>query len=175
MKYGWDVLRAVNEFVRFSDAKAGVVLAFAGGSAAFLATKIDTFHSVIVSHRDAWGVILYCAVFSYLVSLVVTIVCAFKSIWPSLESTNQVRSLIYFRHIAEDYGDDHGKYADRLDGCDDAVFLRELAHQIVANSQVATKKFGWVAVAIKSLAWTGGAWAVCVLLMLLLGVTPVGH
>ena len=103
MNRSWDIFRNVNEYVRFSDTKAGVVLAFAGGSAAFLSSKVDVFHAVIAAHAaDLWGFGLYAAVCCYAVALIATVVFAFRSIWPSLGSGDG-RSVIYFKHICEDY------------------------------------------------------------------------
>lgn len=174
MNRSWDIFRNVNEYVRFSDTKAGVVLAFAGGSAAFLSSKVDVFHAVIAAHAsDLWGFGLYAAVCCYTVTLIATVVFAFRSIWPSLGSGDG-RSVIYFKHICEDYKSDHKLYAKTLGALDDAAFEEELAHQICINASIATRKYELVSKAIVALAWAGGSWAVIVFLILLVGVaSPV--
>jgi hypothetical protein len=169
MSKNWDILRNVIDFVRFSDTKAGVVLAFAGGSTAFLSSKVDVIHGIIMEHHggvEGWP--LYVSASCYLVALVYTIVHSFMSIWPTLGS-GEKRSLIYFKNICEDYGHDHEQYAEALRRLDDAGMERELAHQICVNASIATRKYELVGRAIVGLAWVIGSWAGTVFLILILG------
>lgn len=169
MSNRWDIFKTINEFSRFSDAKAGVMVTFAGGSAAFLSSRVDVLHEIITQHHaDLWGAILYSAVFAYLVSLVATVVSALKSIWPAMGNGEQ-RSLIYFKHIAEDYGLDHTRYAEKLNGLDEKGVEDELAHQICVNAVIATKKFEWVSRAARAVICAIGSWAAIMILLLLLG------
>lgn len=171
MSQGWDILRNVSEWVRFSDTKAGVVLAFAGGSAVQIASKADTIHAIIAAHPcDGWGWALFLAVVVYFTALLLTMACAAVSVWPSLGSAEK-RSMLYFGHICDDYGHDHGRYAKELAGLDETRMNEELAHQICVNASIAKRKYRWVGRAIRSLFWTIGFWAVTVLIVLILG-TP---
>ena len=174
MSKSWDILRNVNEFVRFSDTKAGVVLAFAGGAGVFLANKAGAIHALIVAHgNDGWSWLLYSVFYGYLVALCTTIAFAFTSIVPSLGSSEK-RSLLYFKHICEDFQHDHNHYAESLSALDEKAMESELAHQICVNAGIATRKYDWVGRAIVALVITGAFWAVTVFLILLLGeaVTP---
>jgi|SRR6188474_2054552 len=165
----WDVLQNINDQIRFADAKAGVILAFSGGSAAFLAGKIDLVHNIIVANRGAvssW--VLYVAFFGYGAFLVVTAYLAFKSILPAL-GKGDTRSLIYFKHICEDYGKDHSRYAKELAALSDEAMEAELAHQICANSDIATTKFDHITRAMRCLAWMGAFWAATIFMLFILG------
>ncbi|MFH0828766.1 MAG: Pycsar system effector family protein [Candidatus Kerfeldbacteria bacterium] len=173
MNKPWDILRNINEFVRFSDTKAAIVLAFASGSVAFLSTKAEVLHTIMVEHRgDGLGWLLYLAAFCYLVSLIATVIYSLRSIWPSLGST-ETRSLIFFKHVFEDFGADHKAYAERLRSLNEASYLDELSHQICANASIATKKYDLVGKAIQALTWTIGSWGVIIFIILVTGaVTP---
>src|ERR1043165_2182072 len=104
----WDIFKTINDFIRLSDSKAAVILAFAGGSAAFLSARTGELHEVIKNHgMDGWGLILYFAVLTYLFALLCSVFGALRSIWPSLGGTEEERSLIFFKHIAEDYQGKH--------------------------------------------------------------------
>ena len=174
MRNHWDILRNINESTRFSDAKAGVVLGFAGGAGVFLAGKVEMVRSIIVAHgRDPWGWSLYLVFYGYLVALLWTMICAFLAIRPALGSA-PTRSMLYFKHISEDFAHDHQRYASTLAGLDDAAMEKELAHQICVNAGIATRKFGWVSQAILGIAVTGGCWLVTVFLILLLGGSSAG-
>lgn len=174
MSTSWDILKNTNDFVRFSDAKAGVVLAFAGGSAAFLSGKADVINGILLQRAGPLGWVLFAVVLLYLLALLWTLFCGFASIWPSLGSGG-TRSLIYFKHICEDYSGKHEEYAKTLAGLDDSSINMELAHQICVNASVATRKYKWVGRAITGLAVAIGAWAITVFLILLLGpATPSG-
>lgn len=172
MSKSWDIFRTITEFVRFSDTKAGVVLAFAGGSAALISNRADILHAVILAHwKDLWGVTLYIACFGYLISLAIAVESALRSIWPSL-GAGEKRSLIYFKHIAEDYKGDHAAYAEALRALDERAFEAELAHQICVNAGVATRKFELVGSAVKALAAMLACWGAIVFLLLVLGTSP---
>jgi pycsar effector protein len=169
VKNHWDIFRNINDFIRFSDTKAGVVLAFAGGAGVFLAGRVDIVHSIIVAHaHDALGWGLYAVFYGYLVSLLWTMVCAFLAIRPALGSAPK-RSILYFKHISEDFAHDHKRYADFLAALDDPALEAELAHQICVNAGIATRKFDWVNRAMTALAITGGFWLLSVFLILVLG------
>lgn len=170
MSRSWDILKSINEFIRFSDTKAGVVLAFAGGSAAYLSNKVEVIRSIIVAHQsDPWGWILYVATLLFVIGLLATLVSAFATLRPML-TLGKKRSPIFFKHIAEDYADDHTVYAKQvLKDLDDSSFDEEMAEQIVTNSKIATKKYFWVDKAILSLSMTGTLWVAIVLIILLLG------
>ena len=169
MKQHWDIFHNINDFIRFSDTKAGVVLAFAGGAGVFLAGKVDTVHTIILAHaHQAGGWILYVVFYGYLVSLLWTITSAFLAIRPDLGSAPK-RSVLYFKHICEDFAHDHKKYAESLAALDEPALEAELAHQICVNAGIATRKFDWVNRAITALVITGGFWFATVFVILLLG------
>jgi len=175
MGHSWDIFKTINEFSRFSDTKAGVILAFAGGSAVFLSNRIDALHEIIVQHAaDCWGIALYVVVFAYLVSLVGAIAAALKSIWPSM-GNGETRSLIFFKHIAEDFSGDHARYAEKLRSLDDQAMEAELAQQICANAVIAHAKFEWVSRAARAMVCALGAWAAIILLLLVLGTGMTGR
>ena len=169
MSRSWGILRNINEMIRFGDAKAGAILAFAGASAAFLSGKTDLVREVVVSHRaDAMGWILYAAFMGYGITLVLTIVFAFKSILPSLDAGNK-RSFLYFKHICEDYQHDYTRYAKALASLSEGGFEEELTHQICVNSGIATKKFDSIGRAMRCLAWVGAFWVATVFMLFILG------
>ena len=173
MKHLWDIFRNINEFVRLSDTKAGLVLAFAGGAVVFLAGKADVVHDIILTHgTNAWGWSLYVIFYGYMLSLLWTVACAFVAIRPSLGSSPK-RSTIYFKHIWEDYQHDHERYANAMATLDDPALEKELAHQICVNAGIATRKFVWIGRAINALAITGVFWVATVFLILLLGGASV--
>jgi len=167
---GWDVFRTVNEFVRFSDTKAAIILAFAGGSAAFLSARADILHDIIRAHKvDGWGLTLYFAILVYLFALFFTVLAALRSVWPALGGVEEERSLIFFRHIAEDFKGKHREYAKALGDLDDQSLAGQLAQQICANAAIATNKFHLVARAVRGLVVALSAWALIMILLLLIG------
>ena len=175
MNVGWEVFKTVADFVRFSDAKAAVILAFAGGSAAFLSTRVDVLHAIILRHgNDPWGALLYVAVLLYLCALAFTMFASLRSLRPALSTGDKKRSLIFFKHIAEDYAGRHVEYGRALGALGEDEVREEVAHQICANARIATAKFEWVERAIQALIAAIAAWAMIVVLLLLLGGEGAG-
>ncbi len=174
MSRSWEVFRNINEQLRFADAKAAAILAFSGGSAAFLAGKTEVVHDIIV--QNTWsvqGCVLYAGFMGYGILLVATIRYAFKSILPSLGKGDK-RSLIFFKHIDEDYRGDYARYARDIAALSDEALERELAHQICTNSAITSQKFDNVNRAMACLAWTGAFWVLTVFLLFVLGSASVG-
>lgn len=165
----WDVLKAIAEAIRFSDTKAGMLLALAGGSAAVLSTKADAFHSTLMQSGTQWaGAVLYVLLVVYLVSVLIATICALQSIRPNRDE-GAPRSILFFDHIAKDFGADGKQYGERLARMTDEMWQEELANQITANAIVASRKFSLVARSSLALAVTFSSWGFIVLLLLWLG------
>jgi hypothetical protein len=135
-QHPWKTLQLVNEWIRFSDAKAAAVLAgsgLLGGLVVHSVPSYQQFGDHLV--RSALLILaLVCVVTSFLLALM--------ALTPILRAEERP-SLVYFRHIAEDYSTDRETFVARFIALagEEEEFQRQLAEQIWANSIIAKRKF----------------------------------
>lgn len=146
----WKTFSAVNEWVRFSDSKAGAILVANGILAGF---GVPAVVSVYQELPDDY--LLLAIVLAGIASVLVSSGFCLKCLNPSLRAVQQ-SSLIYFSHIAQQFADANS-YAERLrERMGEVNWLEdELTNQIWSNSTVANGKF-------TDVAWATGALAAAI-------------
>jgi hypothetical protein len=139
----WFALDQVNNWIRFADAKASVLLAVSGVLGGLLLSRpASTDGRLATVHTALWGAALVAVTLSALISVAVLL--------PRLKVRRAgPASLIYFGDIARQFRRRHAEFvaAFRRAASDPQVMREEVAEQIWANSVVARRKFRHVAVA----------------------------
>lgn len=143
----WKVLALVNEWIRHSDAKAGVTLAFTGvlGTMTFnlardFESRSPTFDALVV---------VACAL------LVLTGGLCGWTLTPRVNDKGADRDAInrlFFASISRNFKGKREEYADVLHTltADPVQLTRDLAHQIHANARIATIKAEFAKWAMRS-------------------------
>lgn len=149
----WKLLALVNEWIRHSDAKAGVTLTFTGVLA------VMTYN--LVSAFTARYLLFDVVVIASCLSLLATgLFCALTLI-PRLSApgiVDEKPNLLYFGSIASVYSAKPEEYARELSRLveDHPAMIQELARQVVVNSHIAHVKSKWVVLSMRT-ALTSGA------------------
>jgi len=146
----WKTYNVINEWIRFSDTKAGAILAANGVIASIVLSKLAESkvfldNNTIFFYPLIIGIILTC------ISIVSAIIC----ITPTLKIGTKSNSVIFFANIAENfetYNEYEKKALDVL--IDEKHAAAQIAQQVWANSKVALKKYKAVAWATYSLEGT---------------------
>lgn len=157
----WRLFNSTNEWVRFADAKAGGALAGSGVLAGALASAGLSMNFASV-HGAALGFAIAAGV-----SAVLAAGAALYALAPTLR-INEPATLIYFEHVAREYGSDPAAHAAAVKALlsDEDRYCDELASQVWANSLVAHGKFvasGWALTALGVGVFLAGVAAVIVL------------
>jgi hypothetical protein len=136
------ILQAVQDQIRFCDAKAQVVLGLNGILAGFLAAQTPAIASALarnLPHALGWGLLLAASL--YLVSLVLSFAFALRVVVPRLD-VSQPDSCVYFAHIANQYKNNYEQIAKNLPALSEEELAADLAKQVLANSHVCVRKHG---------------------------------
>lgn len=145
----WKTYDTVNEWIRFSDTKAGAILAangvIAGIVLANLASAKDFLHKNPV----------------FLIFLITGVIAGCMSIYFSIRCLNptlrvgEPTSLIFFAHVAQKF-EKPSDYEQAVSKAftDDVQAMAQIAQQVWANSSVAWKKYKAVVWAIRFLELT---------------------
>jgi hypothetical protein len=163
--HAWKALALVNEWIRHSDAKAGVTLAFTGvlGTTTFnLANNFETRSQLF----DAL-VVVACSL------LVVTGALCGWTLTPRVNDKDADRDAInrlFFGHISKNFRGKRQEYSDVLHTLtsDPAELTKDLAHQIHANAKIATIKAEFAKWSIRSALVTS---ATVAMMALVIGIT----
>ena len=137
----WKTYEAIQELIRFADTKATAVLAINGVIAGFYFSNIGTLQAVLLQKPASLALLLMVSGF-LLISSGFSAYC----IIPRLVNSES-KCLILFCDIAKfrSYTDYEKAVQEEL-GEDE--FEKELAHQVWANSKIATRKYEAVTVSI---------------------------
>lgn len=135
----WTVLSNVNEWVKHAETKLGVVLAFLGVLAAGLITlAIEVGRPSLVMailEGIAGGLLL------------LGMGCASMGLLPQFvhESEETKMNPLYYGDVRRHFAAEPAKYAAHLRSAlsGPQVMTDHVAHQIVANSKVAVRKYTW--------------------------------
>jgi len=167
----WKVYGSLNEWVRFTDAKAAAVLAADGVLAGAAISALQGKRELLMSHPAALSALVI-GLAALVASAAYCIFCISPSVetgplkWfrfsrhPLAEFAAAPTSLIFFGHVAAKNKDGSDRFgsagafaeeAKRAFG-DDALALEQISQQVLANSRVAYDKCKQVAWAIKFLA-----------------------
>lgn len=133
----WKLLALINEWIRHSDAKAAVTLAFAAAMGTMLFNLVDGF-----TDRS----LFFDAAVVAAVSLILLSAgfCAW-TLTPRItdqEASPEQANLLFFGSIAVKFKNDRGKYREelRLLTADPTALTRDLTDQIHANANIAAVK-----------------------------------
>lgn len=150
--HAWKALALVNEWIRHSDAKAGVTLAFAGvlGAMTFNLAKDSTARSLAFDVL----VVVACAL------LVLTGGLCGWTLTPRVNDKDADRDAInrlFFASISRSFKGQRQEFADVLHTltADPVELTRDLAHQIHANARIATVKAEYAKWAIRTVLAAG--------------------
>jgi hypothetical protein len=131
----WNIYQAINDWVKFADAKAGVALAAHGALFTIAVPAIISNRTYFLNHPIL--------VFGVVVSTIAAIVSVFfgiRVIIPRL-SVGEAKSLIFFAHIAKAYPNSES-FRSHSKGHynDEEAFKNQVLDQIWANARVAWSK-----------------------------------
>lgn len=163
--HAWRALALMNEWIRHSDAKAGVTLAFVGVLGTMTFNLVKDFHP-----RDA--------VFDTLtvVACTLLVLTAALCVWtltPRLkdrDADSEAINRLFFASIDRHFRGERKRYSEvlRTLAADPVELVADLADQIHANARIATVKASCAKWAIRSALAAGAAVA---LLAALVGIT----
>jgi hypothetical protein len=154
----WNTYNSINEWIRFSDAKAGAVVLIQGviiGAILQNGTQIDA----IVTKNAIHSILGLVTIFLFFYSFSLALICLNPSLDPAelarfrrkpLKSDKS--SLIFFGDIAArpDFATFQSEINTRFS--DEKDFAGQLSNQIWINSKIATRKYQAVEKSIRALA-----------------------
>lgn len=145
--HAWKALSLVNEWIRHSDAKAGVTLAFVGALATMLFNLLR-----IPAERNVGFILVVVGGCGFL--LLAAVLCGL-TLTPRVNDRDAVPEAInrlFFKSISAHFSGDRPGYAEVLSTLtsDRRELVKDLAHQIHANARIATVKGELVKWAIRS-------------------------
>ena len=146
----WKTYNVINEWIRFSDTKAGAILAANGVIASIILSKLPD-HQVFLNEHLTLLILLMLGITTTFISIILSIIC----LNPTLKIGTKTNSVIFFANIAENFQtyDEYEKNAlDVL--IDEKHAATQIAQQVWANSKVALKKYKAVVWATYSLEGT---------------------
>ncbi|WP_435017834.1 Pycsar system effector family protein [Tundrisphaera sp. TA3] len=139
----WKTLQGINEWIRFADAKAGAVLTANGVLATLAAGVIEKQSDLLSKYQSLKIVTLICGL-----ALLLSSIACVKCLYPRVRVKGEIRSLLFFHHIATVYADPP-RYLDKARELSEPdMAFREVGTQVWANSRVAREKHREVAFAI---------------------------
>lgn len=139
----WNIHSSNNEWIRFSDAKAGVLITVYGVIITIVYSNADKVYSAISDNKT----LSFLSIILVLLALISIALC-FMTLNPSLKNDNPT-STIYFGHIKEKYADYEEYHNDVTTKIDSNEFDKQIAEQIFVNSKIAWSKFRNVTWAIR--------------------------
>ena len=146
----WKTYNVINEWIRFSDTKAGAILAANGIIASIVLPKLSD-HKVFLNNHPTLLILLMMGITTAFISIILSIIC----LNPTLKIGTKTNSVIFFANIAENF-QTHDEYEkNALDVLiDEKHAAAQIAQQVWANSKVALKKYKAVVWATYSLEGT---------------------
>lgn len=133
----WKNFNTINEWIRFSDTKAGAIVAANGVIATIVLSKLAESKNFFDSY-PIFLVLLVIGILTTFISIILSIIC----LTPTLKIGRTSSSLIFFASIAEKF-DSYDAYEEASLNAltvDEQVFS-QITHQVWANSKVAWKKY----------------------------------
>jgi len=146
--FAYNMLNQVHDWIRFSDQKAGLILATDGVLLGFFTSKITLARSII-AQSQSW---VLPTIFCFLVvmiglCLLLSIVFALRVIYPRL-NVGESKSLIYFGHI---HTKSECDFVSEFLKADDDKLERDVLTQIYACAKIAWQKYENTCYSIRSL------------------------
>lgn len=131
------ILQGVNEWLRFSDSKAGVIIAFQGVTAGFLISNAKILSEVGKLGGSCTRFICLFLLVIGAASSLISLLYSFKVVYPRL-NIGEPKSRIFFAHIASlKTATDYSKEISNKD----YDLETDISNQIWANSKVAWRKY----------------------------------
>lgn len=163
--HAWKLLGLVNEWIRHSDAKAGVTLAFAG----VLATMAFNLTKDFTARTPLFDV---CVILACVLLLTTAALCGW-TLTPRINDKDadpEAINRVFFASISTNFKGDRPRYGQVLStlSADPDELVRDLADQIHANAKIATVKAKYALWAIRSALAAGAAVAA---LAIIVGLT----
>lgn len=151
--HAWKALSLMNEWIRHSDAKAGVTLAFTGVLATMAFNLVKDFH-----HRSPGFDVLIVAACALLATTAALCGWTLTPRVNDRDADPEAMNRLYFASISHHYRGKRPHYGQVLSTltADAAELTQELADQIHANAKIATVKAACAKWAIRS-AFASGA------------------
>jgi hypothetical protein len=146
----WKTYGIINEWIRFSDTKAGAILTANGVIASIVLSKLANSTNFLDIH-PIFPILLIIGTITTFLSIFFSIIC----LSPTLKVGDKTNSVLFFANIAERYKthcDYEKKAHDVLS--DEKQATNQIAQQVWANSKVAWKKYKAVAWATYFLEFT---------------------
>lgn len=132
LKYTFD---QVNDWIKTADQKA---LILGTVNIAGFAYQIANFNK-LASGNVYIKILFFISIISTLIALYFWI----NIIYPRLDNKHK-KSKIYFQHIANAYENDVALGIEELQNVEEKDFKKDLASQVVINSIIAKKKYGYI-------------------------------
>lgn len=145
--HAWQALSLVNEWIRHSDTKAGVTLAFVG--------VLGTMTFNLVSDFEARHTLFDVVVVITCLLLITTGALGGWTLTPRVndkDATSDAINRLFYASISSNFKGQREQYADvlRTLTADPVELTRDLAHQVHANATIATTKAIYAKWAIRS-------------------------
>lgn len=137
----WKTYSTINEWIRFSDTKAGAILTANGVIASIVLSKLPNAKDFLDTH-PIFPILLIVGTITTFISIILSIIC----LSPTLKVGDKTNSVIFFGNIAktfETYCDYDNIAQDVL--ANEKHASTQIAQQVWANSKVAWKKYKAVA------------------------------
>jgi hypothetical protein len=136
-----DIYTNVNEWIRFSDTKAAIILGIYGAvGAVALPGLIDNIS--LIQENDVLFVFLTIGMVLSILSVIFSILCLIPTLRIKGKIKTEEPSLIYFKNIAENYSNpiDYDNKINETIG-NTVELQKQFTQQIWINSKIATKKY----------------------------------
>ena len=136
----WNTYSTVNEWIRFSDTKAALILAFYGAVGAFSIPGIID-HMRLINDYAVLQILLALGIAISIISTLLSLI----ALAPTLrikDIKNKNHSLLYFQAISDNFNDS-SEYSKSIEEMlsNESESHRQVSEQIWANSKVASKKY----------------------------------
>ncbi len=153
----WEQLERLEKLIRASELKAGVIFSFHGLVLGIIVDRLEQLELVLTGRP----VFIVLAVI-WMILVFISIFCSFKCFNPQMEMKYE-RNVFFFRNAAGAYGSIEEYTKSLMDVCGDTgLLVKQLAHQIHAESKIIDVKFKNVQKAIR---YFGFSFAVLILML----------
>jgi uncharacterized protein YacL len=155
----WEQLERLEKLIRASELKAGVIFSFHGLVLGIIVDRLEQLETVL----NGRPIFIVLAVI-WMILVFISIFFSFKCFNPQMEMKYD-RNVFFFRNAAEAYGGIEEYTKSLLEVCGDSnLLVKQLAHQIHAESKIIDIKFKNVQKAIR---FFGFSFAVLILMLLI--------
>lgn len=133
----WKNYNTINEWIRFSDTKAGAIIAANGVIATIVFSKLAEAKGFFES-TTIFLILLIIGILASFFSIILSLVC----LTPTLKIGKTKSSLIFFANIAEKFTSSNDYEKATLNALkNDEQAFSQISQQVWANSKVAWKKY----------------------------------